>query len=359
LLSRPGSFSRSRLAPFAVVGMLGFVLQLAALGILMSFAHWPWLPATIAAVELAIIHNFVWHRRVTWKDRQTPAIAAFARYNLSTGVASICGNALLMAVYLNTVGLPPITANALAVVTMTVLNFVVADRWVFAAAAFFLVPASAMAAPGNDALEAWNRHVAATESRLDSRRTIPRLPAGDVIADGESIQVPNGTISDWRGTVFIPNITLDDLLKRLQYPGTPPPQSDVISSRVLDRGPDSLRVFIRLVREAIVTVTYDTEHEMRFRRWTPTLATSRSVATRIEEVGGGDRGFLWRLQSYWRYEQIAGGVWVELESLTLSRSVPSLVRPLAAPLVRRIARESMERTLSALRAYASDAASAR
>jgi hypothetical protein len=90
---------------------------------------------------------------------------------------------------------------------------------------------------------------------------------------------------------------------------------------------------------------------MRFHRETPTVATARSVATRIEEIGGTDHGFLWRLNSYWRYEQIAGGVRVSLRSLTLSRDVPSLVRPIAAPLVNRIARESIVRTLAALQRF--------
>jgi len=90
---------------------------------------------------------------------------------------------------------------------------------------------------------------------------------------------------------------------------------------------------------------------MRFRRETPTVATARSVATRIAEIGGTDHGFLWRLNSYWRYEQVAGGVLVYLRSLTLSRDVPALVRPIAAPLVNRIARESVLRTLVALQRF--------
>jgi hypothetical protein len=190
-----------------------------------------------------------------------------------------------------------------------------------------------------------------TEARFEASASSPRPPDYDVRAEGESLGVPSGTISRWRGSVFIPGARLDQVLNRLQYPGTPPPQDDVVSSRVISRGHDSLRVFIRLVRHAIVTVTYDTEHEMTFRRRTPTIATARSVATRIDEVGGGDRGFLWRLHSYWRYEQVAGGVRVDLESLTLSRDVPALVRPIALPIVSRIARESMVRTLEALRDY--------
>ena len=95
---------------------------------------------------------------------------------------------------------------------------------------------------------------------------------------------------------------------------------------------------------------------MAFRRRTPTQATARSVATRIDEVGGADRGFLWRLNSCWRYEQVDGGVRIDLESLTLSRDVPTLVRPIASPIVSRIARESMVRTLDALCRYLDPAA---
>jgi len=300
---------------------------------------------------------------------------------------------VLMTLFVGLFGLPAIPANALAVAAMSVANFVMADRWVFAvrpgggacqprasgsshrrgygqrrrsaggakaAVTCFLVlmalavPTRVSAAPSAETLIAWERHVAATEARLE--RTRASAAAGDrskdgIAASGESLHVPSATISDWRGSVFIPGVTLDRLLERLQHPGTPPPQEDVVSSRVITRGPDSLSVAIRLVRRAIVTVSYDTEHEMRFRRWTPTLATARSVATRIEEVDGGDHGFLWRLHSYWRYEETDAGVQVELESLTLSREMPWLVRPIAAPLVNRIARESTLRTLEALRRF--------
>jgi hypothetical protein len=98
-------------------------------------------------------------------------------------------------------------------------------------------------------------------------------------------------------------------------------------------------------------VSYDTEHDMQFRRRSATVATAKSVATRIEEVGGSDHGFLWRLNSYWRYEQAPGGVLVELDSITLSRDVPVFVRTIASPLINRIARESTYRTLEALRRY--------
>jgi hypothetical protein len=256
-----------------------------------------------------------------------------------------------------------VPANAAAVAVMSVANYVAADRWVFrrcervqlaaVSCAVCLLTPSPARAQAVESVAAWNRYVAAAEIELERSRSRPRFrPATDIVAaGGESVRVESATISDWRGSLFIPGLTLDRLLDRLQHPGTPPPQDEVVAARVISRTDDSLRIWIRLARHAIVTVTYDTEHEMRFRRWTPKLATARSVATRIAESGGTDHGFLWRLNSYWRYEEIDGGVLVELRSLTLSRDVPSIIRPIAAPLVTRVARESVDRTLAALRRY--------
>jgi putative flippase GtrA len=377
---------KRRWGPFALVGLLGFLVQIATLAALTSLAHWTWLPATVVSVELAVIHNFLWHERWTWLDRTAtpPALSApFARllrFHVANGLTSIAGNAALMSWLVGVFALPAIPANALAVGAMSILNFVMADRWVFRTGGTALLPtvpltqcrtyvgsiacivmlassapvgAGARLGPYDqpDTVAAWDRYVAAAEAGLERSTTLAPRASDAIAATGESVHVPSGTISDWRGAVFIPNVTIDRLLHGLQYPGTPPPQEDVVSSWVIARGADSLRVGIRLVRHAIVTVSYDTEHEMRFRRLTPTLATARSVATRIEQIDGGDHGFLWRLHSYWRYEQIGGGVLVELRSLTLSRSVPALVRPIASPLVTRVARESMVRTLEALRRY--------
>jgi putative flippase GtrA len=346
-----------RFGLFAAVGWLGFILQFATLALLTTLAHWSWMPATIVAVEAAVVHNFLWHERVTWRDRDAETSRAFARlarftrFALSTGLASLIGNTSAMALFVGVFGIHPLIANALASITISIANFVIADVWVFkvAAVALAVAPSTAFAAANPNALDAWGRYVAATEARLHANRPVLQ-PLADIVADGETVHVAGGTISDWRGAVFVPNVTLEQVLNRLQNPGTPPPQDDVLASRVLARRPDWLRVYMRLVRHAIVTATYDTEHEMTFERLTPTLAMARSVATKIEEVGG-DRGFLWALNSYWRYERINNGVAIDVESLTLSRGVPLVARPIAAPIVTRIARESMIRTLEALRAY--------
>jgi putative flippase GtrA len=372
------STAPARFGPFVAVGVLGFLLQVATLHILTSYVAWTWLPATLVSVELAVLHNFLWHERWTWIDRRASnRFPRLVRFHAANGLISIAGNALMMAWLVGAIGLPPVPANTIAVVATSLVNFLMADRWVFLSAAapqaltvrgtpVVLViaalvagstPAQAAGLGPHDqpqTVAAWQCYVAATERTLDetrSRAARPRPDSNAIEAAGESHQVSGGTISDWRGAVFIPNVTLDHLLHRLQHPGTPPPQEDVVSSQVLARGADSLRVGIRLVRRAIVTVSYDTEHEMQFHRLTPALATARSVATRIDQVDGGDHGFLWRLHSYWRYEEIGNGVLVELRSLTLSRNVPALVRPIAGPLVNRVARESMVRTLEALRRY--------
>jgi hypothetical protein len=135
----------------------------------------------------------------------------------------------------------------------------------------------------------------------------------------------------------------------------------VSSMRVVDRRPDHLRLAMRLTRTKIVTATYDTEHVASYRRLGPARASSKSVSTRIVEVAnagtvqervlaeGQDRGFLWRMNSYWRYEEVAAGVIVELESITLSRGVPRGLGMVLGPMIDRIARESVTRTLASVR----------
>ena len=138
-------------------------------------------------------------------------------------------------------------------------------------------------------------------------------------------------------------------------------QQDVLQSRVLERQPDRLKVFLRLQRIEVrdgrlqhrtrrdvsaarpdARVEHQHGHENRRARG-PGHSAERELRP------GHDRGFLWRWNSYWRYEQVPGGVIAECESISLSRSVPSVVSFVAGPLIRSTARESMERTLASLR----------
>jgi hypothetical protein len=149
---------------------------------------------------------------------------------------------------------------------------------------------------------------------------------------GQEVDVPAGMVHHWMGAVLVPGAR-----------------------------PETTRTFLRVQRTKIVTVVYNTEHIVAYRPESATRASSTSHATKIAELEnpntpaerekpqGQDHGFLWGWNSYWRYEQVDGGVLVECESVSLSRSIPSLIRYLISPIIDGVARESMERTLGAIR----------
>ena len=238
-------------------------------------------------------------------------------------------------------------------------------------------------------VKAWNAYVEATEARMaeellsgdkflalefqaedsvnkDRRELvsgeIPITKVKSVDGRGRSIEVPDGLIHHWRGSVFIPGVTLDEVYARVENPSVEDTrQEDVLDSAVLERDSESLRLYLKLQRSVIIQVVYDTEHQVHFQRPDDDKAWSRSTATKIAELEdpqtpqekekpqGNDRGFLWRLNSYWRYQEVDGGVIVELESMTLSRSIPAVFRILVNPIINKVARESMERTLDSMR----------
>ena len=119
--------------------------------------------------------------------------------------------------------------------------------------------------------------------------------------------------------MFVPNVKLDALLKVLQEPQTDKhKQEDVLSSRVVSRDGDSQKVYLRLRRTKFVTVVYDTEYDVDYKRLAPDRALSNSISTKVVEIEnagtpseralpeGNDHGYMWRLNSYWRYKQFDG-----------------------------------------------------
>jgi len=220
-----------------------------------------------------------------------------------------------------------------------------------AAGAFALLtivqPSSATAAElTTGAVAAWNKHVAAAEASLPQHEHDAPLSE----PQGRTIELDGATIHEWRGSILVRNTTVAEVVDALLRPGVR--QEDVAESRLLEQHGDSQRVYLKLVRRVVVSVTYDTEHEVHYVRRSPEFATSRSVATKIVETGGSDRGFLWRLNSYWRYRQVGNNVQVDVLSLSLSRDIPWVVRPIAGPIINRIGRESMNRTLETVRVRA-------
>ena len=134
----------------------------------------------------------------------------------------------------------------------------------------------------SETIVAWNRHVAAVEAAPDGATTEAGCePAGRAIA------VAGGVIHEWRGTVRLPGITVGQLVEALERPGLPPPAEDLLEAKVLGRrGDDEMHVYLKLTRSAVITVIYDTEHDVTFQRVSPRLATSRSVSTRSARSAG-------------------------------------------------------------------------
>ena len=392
---------RRRFMRFTVAGLPGFFVQIAMLAALTEIFRLHYLSATIIAVEAAILVNFAWHEHWTWGARVrgcggARVLGRLLRFNALTGLTSIIGGAVVTTFLVETASMNSIVANVVSVIGLSVVNFVGSDRLVFRAAA--LVTAIALTSNASASDEAtlkaktasdFAKYVAAVEARrarditdnepfLDIERqppaqlarTIAALKRGEVIvtrgaardASSNEVSVSGGMINHWRGTVFVPNVKLDAMLKVLQEPQSDKhKQEDVLSSRVVSRDGDTQKVFLRLRRTKFVTVVYDTEYDVEYRRVGTDRAWSNSISTKVVEIEnagtpreralpeGNDSGYMWRLNSYWRYKQLDDGVLVEIESLTLSRSLPALIGSLIRPIVTSTARESMTRTLASVR----------
>ena len=397
---------------FNAVGILGAAVQLAVLAALVHAARLPYLAATALAVEAAVLHNFVWHHHWTWRDRKTTSIghvlARLVRFHLLNGSVSIVGNLAITAILTGGLGLDPVAANLTAVLACSVVNFLGSDVLVFAdaspsrhASSALLLAAIGVAYVATssvfaddtlpdlkpETLAAWSAYQRRVDERY-FRQTAPgrffvedqlresgewregarqgRVPMIRLRAaspDDPEPSVPDGRIHHWAGAVFVPHTTLDRVLTHLENRAGLESQAfdDVVASKLLTRDGDHLRVFMKLRRMSVITVTYNTEHTVDYRRLGDVRASSRSIATKIAELAeagtpreheraaGTDNGFLWRLNAYWRYEQVDGGVLVECESVSLSRSVPLVLRPIITGKVDGIARESLEKTLVSLR----------
>lgn len=229
---------------------------------------------------------------------------------------------------------------------------------------------------------AFDSYIRSTEARVESRvhgarsflwvdespQRLQQVRAGQVLSQpwgaNAEIPVPGGLIHDWIGAVFIPVTTLAETLRMVEdydhhkdiY------KPEVVDSKLLSRNGDDFKIYLRLLKKKILTVVLDTEHEVRYLHPAPLRAASVSHSTRIAEVAnpgkpdqralppGKDHGFLWRLDSYWRFEERDGGVYVECEAVSLTRAIPAGLGWLIDPIVRSLPRESLANTLRDTRA---------
>ena len=182
-------------------------------------------------------------------------------------------------------------------------------------------------------------------------------------AFGSELEAPGGLIHHWVGDVFIPGASLQQALDLVEdydhHQDVYKPE--VVRSRLVSRERNDFKIFYRLVKHKVITVTLDTEHDVRYTRVDDSHWYSRSVSTRIAEVAdageprerekpvGHDGGFLWRLNSYWRFVERDGGVFVECESISLTRDIPTGLGWMVGPFVTSVPKESLERTLVSTR----------
>ena len=182
-------------------------------------------------------------------------------------------------------------------------------------------------------------------------------------ADGQAVEVPAGMVHHWTGAVLIPDAKLEEVLAWVQnYAEMERNFAEVERSELLNRNDDTFDIFLRLKRKKVLTVHYATEHRVQYREHGTDRVSSVSVATKIAELDQAgttaerekpddeNRGFLWRLRSYWRFEQGEGGVWVECESISLSRAIPKGAAWMIRGFVESVPRESLEAALEPLRA---------
>jgi hypothetical protein len=224
-------------------------------------------------------------------------------------------------------------------------------------------------------LAAFDRYVRATEARMKDElssndRFVKPVKAGAFAIEalktreaGKEIDVPDGLIHHWVGTVFVPGATVDRAVALLQDYNRHAEiyRPAVARSKIISRDDDRFRVYLRFFMKKGITVVMNSEHDAQFFRASSDRAHSRIYSTRIAEVEnpdtpqerekpvGNDGGYLWRLYSYWRFVERDGGVYVQCESISLTRGIPTGLGWLIGPFVTSIPRESLTFTLETTR----------
>ena len=124
-----------RFGRFNLVGLLGAALQLLLTYVLTKILHVPAVPATAAAVEIVVLHNFIWHERFTWRDRRvagfSPTAIRLGRFHAGNGLVSMVGNTVLMYWLAERLKVPVVLSAIAAMAICSLANFLIANHWVY------------------------------------------------------------------------------------------------------------------------------------------------------------------------------------------------------------------------------------
>jgi hypothetical protein len=247
-------------------------------------------------------------------------------------------------------------------VTGGLLMFLAASTWVAAEA-----PPAATAA--------FNSYIGKVEARLAGQhRTtdgylaaedFARLQRSELIIEqltpASGADLPGALLHDWRGTAFVPGAKAADFERVMRdfnaYPQRYAPE--VLTAKVPAQQGDQYQVTMRVEQKHVLTVVMDTAYDVTFGHLDPQRGYSISRSTKIAEIDspgtakeralgpGEEHGFMWRLNTYWSYEERDGGLEIQIESVSLSRSIPTGLGWLIGPFIESIPRESLEFTLNA------------
>jgi hypothetical protein len=251
-----------------------------------------------------------------------------------------------------------------------------------------LAPGLVAAEPSPAAVSAFNSYINAVESRLarqhrstvsflasvDSdpangahkQETEDRLLLGDLIVEqlppSAGRDLPGAMLHHWRGTAFVPAATAADFERLMKdfnsYPQHFSPQ--VLQAKVLAQQEDHLQAVMRIRQQHILAVVMDTSFDIDFGRLDAQHGYSLSRSTRVIEIASPgaaaehaldstrEHGFLWHLNTYWSYEQRDGGLYMQIESVSLTRCIPRGLGWAVGPFVESVPRESLEFTLRAV-----------
>jgi hypothetical protein len=232
---------------------------------------------------------------------------------------------------------------------------------------------------------AFDRYVRVTEARMDDggpflwidrlspqqiasrreslRRNMLVIEPLTTREGGREIDVPGGLLHHWLGVAFVPGATVDQALALLQdydhhgdiY------KPNVARSKLLAHEGSAFRFYLRFFMKKVITVVVNSEHEARFTRAAGDRAEGRIHSTRIAEVEnpdtpqereqpvGRDGGYLWRLNTYWRLLERDGGIYIQCESISLTRGIPTGFGWLIGPFVTSIPRDTLTFTLETTR----------
>ena len=177
------------------------------------------------------------------------------------------------------------------------------------------------------------------------------------------VKVPSGLIHDWIAAAFIPASTIQEIFAVIQdydnHKNIYKPE--VVDSKLIRRDENDFQIYLRLLKKKIITVVLDSDHEVHYRPVDRTRWVCRSYTTRIAEVENAEspderimqpdtgHGFLWRLYSYWRFEERDAGVVVECRAISLTRDVPFGLGWAIEPIIQKLPKESLIHSLEATR----------